>query len=279
MQHVSSVIIQERLLPSGTRPVSLLNPTYVAWQALGLVPSRESGVSGGLDDWVASPPIAIQTEILSPQALREAYATLRSAGCKTRAYTKEALTGSYEAYARALALVQADRIEYLVIAALVPGESGFTGRTLVNAEYLDPGVEALIPDAAALGIAMAPHFPSETFSHPVQDAGGNTHGELTCIGHSFRKEKQSKLARFIEAAAAHPSITVRATVEPETGSSEPPQMRARIVAAWGPIEELKALKLHSMSSAGMHEDLVAFRNRVTQGETSSGPKLEASGAL
>lgn len=275
MQHVSSVIIQERLLPSGTRPVSLLNPVYVAWQALGRVLSSESGFSGGLDGWVSSPPSVHQTEILSPLALREAYETLRSAGCQTRAYAKEALTGSYEAYTRALAQVHADRIEYLVIAALVPRDSGFAGRTLVNAEYLDPGVEALIPDAVALGIAMSPHFPSDTFGHPVQDAGGNTHGELTCIGHSFRKEKQSKLARFVEAAAGHPSITVRATVEPDTGSSEPPQMRARLVAAWGPVEELKAKKLLSMSSAGMHEDLVAFRNRVTQGESSSSPNLGA----
>jgi hypothetical protein len=254
MPHASCVIVQERLLAAGARPVSILNPIFVAWQPLG----RPSGASSG---WMAAAPFPIDTRILPSAEITRMYGEWRAAGCAVRGYAKQALTGSYAAYANALAATATGAIEFLAVAARLPDG---TGCTLVNENYVDPSVDGMLHDAAVLGLAMAPFFPEETFGGPVTDADGAVHGELTCIGHSFRKEKESKLARFVESALAIPGVTLRATLEPERTPDESAFARVRLAAVWGSLDALKTLKVQNMSSAGLHADLAAFRDQVNQ---------------
>jgi hypothetical protein len=204
-------------------------------------------------------PLQLRVALVDDDAMRAQFAeaTRAGSGVRVHPYPLEALTGNYEAYAVSLKVALSEKIRYLAIG--VSNEAQSTADLYVNSAYAVPEMESLIRDAGTLGFAMGRVHPDEAFSHDVADSAGVRHAYLTCIGHFFRKEKPGKIARLLEGALHRDEVRCfyLPGPEPAAGGSGP-----RMVALWAEGETLKELKVHQMSGARMHEDLIAFRSAV-----------------
>lgn len=253
----SCIVLNETILPPNTPPVSALNPTFVVSLSLG----RELGKGAGSapPNGPVTPPLQLRVTLAGDDAMRAQFAEASKAGSglSVHPYPLEALTGNYETYAAALKVALPQQIRYLAIG--VWNEATRAADLYVNCAYALPEMESLIRDAATLGFAMGRVHPDEAFSSDVVDSAGVRHAYLTCIGHFFRKEKPGKIARLLEGALHRDDVRCFYIAGPDVaaGGSGP-----RMVALWAEGETLKELKVHQMSGARMHEDLIAFRSAV-----------------
>lgn len=251
----SCVVLNESLLPDNVPPVSALNPTFVVSLSLGRELHKaqiiqEIKTTGGAVEL----QIAIDVTLADDSTMRAKFLEASTATdfC-VYAYPLQALTGSYAAYANALKKTPFAEIIYLALGILRPNKSI---EVVVNSRYADPSMIGLLHDISSLGLAMGRIHPDEAFSDDVRDADGNRHAYLTCIGHFFRKEKPTKLGKLVDATADRSDLCCLHIPNSDT-SSEP--KGPRMVAMWCPAETLKELKVHQMSGARMHDDLVAYR--------------------
>lgn len=261
----SCVVLNESLLSPEIPPVSALNPAFVVSLSLGRELARSgAGAATAPATGGATVPVPVEIVLAGDDEMRRIYSNASATeGCRVHPYPLQALTGNYEAYAQALKSTPAADVRYLAIGILAPDER--TAKIAINAAYADPAMTGLLVDAGTLGFLMGRIHTDETFSRDVEDADGNCHRYLTCIGHFFRKEKPGKLSKLVEAASQRSDI--HCLYIPADGASSGTD-GPRMVALWSSMDTLKELKVHQMSGARMHEDLVAFRSAVDAGHQS-----------
>jgi hypothetical protein len=254
MKH-SCIVLNERLVPEGVPPVSSLNPAFVSWQPIG----RAMKAAGCSNPISASKEIvrsfAIQVMLGDDDKLREVFSSANAdPRNRVHPYPIQALTGNYAAYEAALAQTPSGDVCYLAVAV---ANSDGSNCTWVNGRYASSELLPFIEEASLLGWASGFCYPAETFAHDVFDANRVKHSYLTCISHLFRKEKGQKFDRFIDEASKTDGILVLIKRGDQTS----------MAAIYAEEALLKNLKVHQMSSARMHDDLVQFRKTTDANTT------------